>query len=105
MSSSIKEIEAIKVLVGPHMTEKSYGDTGEVENYVFKILPSATKADVKIAIEKLFNVKVKSVNTLNVKGKAKSFKQKLGKRKNWKKAYVHLQDGFELDFVGAVDKG
>lgn len=105
MSNNLKEIETIKVLVGPHMTEKSYGVSGDVENYVFKVMPSATKSCVKSAVEKLFDVKVKSVNILNVKGKVKSFKQKTGKRKDWKKAYVQLQDGFELDFVGAVEKG
>lgn len=105
MSTEVKQVESLKILLGPHMTEKSYSATGDVNQYVFKVLPSATKNDVKFAIENLFSVNVKSVNTVNVNGKTKSFKQKPGKRKDWKKAYIQLEQGQELDFVGAVDKG
>ena len=101
--NQIKQIESINAIIGPHMTEKAYNDT--VNQYVFKVRKTSTKADIKVAIENFFSVKVKSVKTLNVKGKVKSFKQRLGKRQDWKKAYVQLQDGYELDFIDAVDKG
>lgn len=103
ISTQIKEIDSIKILIGPHMTEKAYNDA--MQQYVFKVNAKSNKVDIKNAIEKFFSVKVKSINTLNVKGKAKTFKQRKGKRSNWKKAYVQLQDGHQLDFVDAVDKG
>lgn len=103
ISSQIKEIDSIKILIGPHMTEKAYNDA--MQQYVFKVNTKSNKLDIKNAIEKFFSVKVKSVKTLNVKGKVKTFKQKKGKRNNWKKAYVQLQEGHTLDFVDAVDKG
>lgn len=107
MSEALKErdIEVAKVLIGPHMTEKSYADSDTIQSYVFKVLPKANKLDIKKAIENFFNVKVKSVKTLNVKGKIKTFKQRKGRRKSWKKAYVELHQGNEIDFIGAGDKG
>lgn len=103
IGSQIKEIDSIKIIIGPHMTEKAYNDA--MQQYVFKVKSKSNKLEIKQAIEKFFNVQVKSVKTLNVKGKAKTFKQRKGQRNNWKKAYVQLQDGHELDFVDAVDKG
>lgn len=101
--SEVKKIDSIKCIIGPHMTEKAYNE--DVQQYVFKVAAKSSKGEIKDAIENFFNVEVKSVKTLNVKGKVKSFKQKLGRRKSWKKAYVQLKDGHELDFVDAVDKG
>lgn len=105
MSEALRDIDRLKLLIGPHMTEKSYADDEKIQHYVFKFLPKATKEDIKSVIESFFNVKVKSVKTLNVKGKVKSFKQRLGKRKSWKKAYVELHEGHEIDFIGASEKG
>lgn len=102
---SLRDLEISKIIIGPHMTEKSYTDADTIQNYVFKVLPKASKADIKSAIENFFGVKVKSVRTLNVKGKVKTFKQRVGKRKSWKKAYVELHNGNEIDFVGAGEKG
>ncbi len=103
MSNKLKEIEAIKVVIGPHMTEKSYLNADKINQYVFKVQKKANKVDIKNAIELFYSVKVKSVKTLNVLGKTKSFKQKIGKRKDWKKAYIQLQEGFKLDLVDAVE--
>lgn len=102
-SIQIKKIDSIKAILGPHMTEKAYNE--DVQQYVFKVAQKSNKAEIKEAIENFFEVKVKSVKTLNVKGKIKSFKQRKGQRSNWKKAYVQLHEGFDLDFVDAVDKG
>jgi len=89
------------VLLSPHVTEKTTM-VGESSNqYVFKISPRANKSDVKAAVEGLFDVKVESVSLLNVKGKTKRFGSKVGHRKSWKKAYVRLQAGQEIDFMGS----
>ena len=70
----------------------------EVSNqYVFEVATTATKADVKAAIEQIFEVKVESVNVVNVKGKQKAFRSRMGRRGDWRKAYVKLADGQTID--------
>lgn len=103
MNISANKIDLVKLIHGPHMTEKSYKEGSDAGQYVFKVDKSANKSQIKEAVESFFNVKVKSVNTLNQNGKTKSFKQKQGKRKDWKKAYVHLEKDHELDFIGAAE--
>ena len=89
-----------KVLLGPHVSEKASlaAERGQV---VFRVAPDATKPEIKKAVEQLFNVKVKAVSTLNVKGKTKRTVRGLGKRNDWKKAYVSLQPGQDIDFASA----
>ncbi len=65
--------------------------------YVFKVSPKSNKSEIKQAIEKLFNVKVLSVNTLNQEGKVKKFRNRPGKRANFKKAFVKLAEGNTID--------
>lgn len=89
------------VLKGPLVSEKSAIVADKHKQIAFKVVNSATKAEVKAAVEALFkNVKVKNVTILNVKGKEKRFAQRLGKRKDWKKAYVSLQEG-DINFATA----
>ena len=89
-----------KVLLSPRMTEKSTR-VGESSNqYVFKVTTDSNKKEVKDAVEKLFEVNVESVRIVNVKGKSKSFKLRTGKRNDWKKAYVRVQEGQVIDFLG-----
>ena len=89
-----------KVLLSPRMTEKSTR-VGEVSNqYVFKVTTDSNKKEIKDAVEKLFEVNVESVRIVNVKGKSKSFKLRTGKRNDWKKAYVRVQEGQVIDFLG-----
>jgi len=89
-----------KVLLSPRMTEKSTR-VGESSNqYVFKVTTDSNKQEVKDAVEKLFEVNVESVRIVNVKGKSKSFKLRTGKRNDWKKAYVRVQEGQVIDFLG-----
>jgi len=89
-----------KVLLSPRMTEKSTR-VGEGSNqYVFKVTTDSNKQEVKDAVEKLFEVNVESVRIVNVKGKSKSFKLRTGKRNDWKKAYVRVQEGQVIDFLG-----
>ena len=86
-----------KVLLGPVVSEKSamVGDTGN--QFAFKVTGDATKTEIKAAVEKLFEVKVEGVRTLNVKGKTKRTRYGMGKRSDWKKAYVRVQEGQEID--------
>ena len=89
-----------KVLLAPRMTEKTTR-LGESSNqYVFKVTSDSNKAEIKSAVEKLFEVNVESVRLLNVKGKSKTFKARKGKRSDWKKAYVRVQEGQVIDFLG-----
>lgn len=88
----------LSVILVPLISEKSTR-LGEKRNqYVFKVTTDASKTEVKMAVEMLFKVKVECVTILNVKGKVKRFRQMLGKRKDWRKAYVSLADGHEIDF-------
>ena len=86
------------VLRQPHTSEKSTVMADKFKQFTFKVLATATKSDVKQAVEQLFNVKVKSVNIMNVKGKVKRFRQLTGKRNDWKKALVTLQADQDIDF-------
>ena len=87
------------VLRAPHFSEKS---TQGLENrhYVFKVLPAANKQEIKQAVELMFNVKVSAVRTVNVKGKVRRFARIVGRLKSYKKAYVTLHEGQEIDFSG-----
>lgn len=91
-----------QVIVGPHVSEKSAG-LAELskKQIVFKVLPSATKNEIKEAVEFLFKVKVDSVRVLNIKPQKKMFGRIAGTRKAWKKAYVSLQAGFDINFSTA----
>jgi large subunit ribosomal protein L23 len=87
-----------KVLLGPHITEKAASATGSVTQVAFKVATDASKLEVKKAVEKLFEVKVEGVRVINVKGKTRRTKTGMGKRSDWKKAYVRLAEGQDIDF-------
>jgi len=90
----------MKVILAPHITEKA-ASVGESSNqYVFKVAPDATKPEIKQAVEALFEVSVDAVRVLNTKGKTKRSGARLGRRKDWKKAYVRVKAGQEIDFIG-----
>lgn len=91
-------IDAYDVIVGPSITEKSTL-VSEHNQVIFNVQRTATKPQIKAAVEQLFGVKVKAVNTLNRKGKIKRFKGILGKRSNVKKAIVTLEDGQSIDIT------
>ncbi len=89
------------IIVGPHLSEKST-NVGEASNQVvFRVRTDAKKSEIREAVEKLFEVKVDAVQVMNVKGKNKRFKGYPGRRPDWKKAYVSLAEGSEIDFLGA----
>jgi large subunit ribosomal protein L23 len=89
------------ILLAPVVSEKSYGLLDEGK-YTFIVDPRANKTEIKIAVERVFNVKVDSVNTLNRQGKTKRTKFGLGKRKNTKRAIVTLKEGSIDIFGGSV---
>ncbi len=89
----------LMVLRAPHISEKSTTLSDKLKQFTFKVMKTATKKEIKLAVEKMFNVKVNHVSVLNVKGKHKRFKQTSGKRSDWKKAYVSLQEGYDIDFT------
>lgn len=86
------------VLREPHTSEKATVIAEKLKQFTFKVLKNATKQEIKLAVEHLFNVKVKNVTVINVKGKTKRFKQTSGRRSDWKKAFVSLHEGQDIDF-------
>jgi large subunit ribosomal protein L23 len=89
----------MQVLLAPQISEKATYVADKHEQVIFRVAPDATKPEVKAAVELLFKVEVDSVQIANVKGKQKKFGRFMGKRKNWKKAYVCLKAGQEINFV------
>ncbi|CEG58172.1 50S ribosomal protein L23 [Legionella fallonii] len=87
------------VLREPHTSEKATVLADKNKQFTFKVLKNATKTEIKMAVEHIFNVKVKSVSVVNVKGKSKRFKQIAGKRSDWKKAFVSLHADQDIDFT------
>lgn len=91
----------LKVIMSPHISEKATIGSEKRNEYVFEVASTATKPEVKDAIEQMFNTKVKAVRILNVHAKRKTFRGTIGARKGWKKAYVTLQADQKLDILGA----
>ncbi|MEM0911091.1 MAG: 50S ribosomal protein L23 [Pseudomonadota bacterium] len=98
----MNEERLLKVLLAPHVSEKSTMAAENGNSFVFKVATDANKAEIKAAVEKLFEVEVEAVRTVNCKGKVKRHGLKVGKRSDWKKAYVLLKEGQDIDFVGAA---
>lgn len=99
----ITEERLLKVLRAPHISEKASMAAEKGNTIVFKVALNATKREIKAAVTKLFEVEVKSVNTLVVKGKTKRQGMRQGRRSDWKKAYVVLAEGQDLDFTGGAE--
>ena len=90
-----------QILMSPHVSEKGSLLAEEQNQHVFKVLSTATKAEVKEAVEGMFKVKVEKVRILNIKGKTKRFGGRLGKRSDLRKAYVTLISDNDIDFASA----
>ncbi|MBR0568068.1 50S ribosomal protein L23 [Azoarcus sp. L1K30] len=97
--SAISQERLLQVLLAPQISEKATYVADKNEQVVFKVASDATKPEVKAAVELLFKVEVKSVQVLNVKGKVKRSGRTIGRRKDWKKAFVCLKPGQEINFV------
>lgn len=96
MSTNVNVYDVIRA---PRVSEKTARLQELGNQYAFEVATGATKADIKAAVEKLFDVQVKAVNVVNVKGKSKSFRFRHGARNNWRKAYVTLADGQAIDVM------
>ncbi len=90
-----------QVLLGPHVSEKAAVVADMNNQYVFRVAVDATKLEVKKAVEQLFKVDVADVQTLKVKGKVKRNRFGYSKKPSWKKAYVKLEQGQDIDFAAA----
>ena len=97
MKSNIYEI-----IKQPVVTEKTT-KISENNQFVFKVQNTSSKLDIKKAVEKIFKVKVKSINTIKIKGKIKVFKGTKGKRNDYKKAIITLKSGETLDYSGGIN--
>ena len=86
------------IIVSPRISEKATMRADLDNQHVFSVLKDATKPEVKKAVELMFDVKVKSVRLMNVQGKLTRVGRTFGKRKDWKKAYVRLQEGFDINY-------
>jgi large subunit ribosomal protein L23 len=90
-----------QVLLGPVVSEKTAAAGESSNQVVFKVVGDATKLEIKTAVQSLFSTKVESVRVLNVKGKTKRTRYGVGRRSDWKKAYVRLEQGQDIDFAVA----
>ncbi len=95
---SAKQERLMQVLLAPTVSEKSTFVGDKNNQVVFRVAEDATKPEIKAAVELLFKVKVKGVQVSNVKGKEKKTGRIMGRRRNWKKAYVSLAQGQEINF-------
>jgi large subunit ribosomal protein L23 len=100
-SKAMNQERLMTVLVGPHVSEKSSLVAEKYNQICFKVRRDSTKKEIAQAVEMMFEVKVENVQVSNVRGKIKRFGQTLGKRADWKKAYVTLAEGHDIDFLGA----
>jgi large subunit ribosomal protein L23 len=99
--AGVNEERLLKILLAPHVSEKATRVAEKYNQIVFKVARDAAKTEIKNAVELLFKVKVKGVTVVNVKGKRKRFGAIQGRRSDWKKAYVSLEAGHEIDFMVA----
>lgn len=91
----------MKILLAPVVSEKASRISDRHRQFVFHVVSDATKPEVKQAVELMFSVKVRGVQIANIMGKTKRSGQRAGRRSNWKKAYVTLEAGHDIDFMEA----
>jgi large subunit ribosomal protein L23 len=89
----------LQVIVAPQITEKATYIADKNQQIAFKVRTDATKPEIKAAVELVFKVDVEAVNVANVLGKTKRAGRRIGKRNDWKKAYVSLKPGQEINFA------
>lgn len=99
MNAVAHEEKLMRVILGPHVSEKSTVASEKAGQVVFKVRRDATKREIKAAVELLFEVEVTGVSVVSMPGKAKRFGSYQGRRSSWKKAYVRLAPGHDLDFI------
>ena len=99
--SGISKERLINVLIAPHVSEKSARIAELGNQYVFRVRTDATKPEIRAAVEFMFEVKVDKVRVVNQAGKSKKFGRSMGRRSDWKKAYVRLAEGQAIEMAGA----
>lgn len=100
MSGTARQEALMNVLIGPHLSEKSSRVAEKARQIVFKVRRDAGKNEIRQAVELMFKVNVMAVQVVNVPGKVKRFGSTPGRRSSWKKAYVTLAEGQDIDFLG-----
>jgi len=100
VSIAARQERLMTVIRGPHISEKTH-QVAESNQVVFKVRTDATKSEIRQAVELLFEVKVDDVQVVNYPGKIKRYGRSSGRRAAWKKAYVRLAEGSQLDFLSA----
>lgn len=100
MSAVSARERLLSVVLGPHLSEKSTAGGDRDRQIVFRVRRDSTKDEIRRAVEMLFEVKVDSVHVVNVAGKTKRFGRTIGRRQDWKKAYVSLAEGSDINFMG-----
>lgn len=98
-AAKMNEERLYQVILAPVISEKATRIADKHEQVIFRVAPDATKPEIKAAVEMLFKVQVDEVKVANVKGKVKRSGRFFGRRANWKKAYVCLKPGQEINFV------
>lgn len=98
-AAKMNEERLYQVILAPVISEKATHIADKYEQVIFRVAADATKPEIKAAVEMLFKVQVDEVKVANVKGKVKRFGRFFGRRANWKKAYVCLKPGQEINFV------
>lgn len=99
MSAILNQERLLQVILAPQITEKATYIADKNQQIAFKVLPNASKPEIKAAVELVFKVEVQGVTVANVKGKTKRAGRVMGRRKDWKKAYVSLKPGQEINFA------
>jgi large subunit ribosomal protein L23 len=97
--TTLNQERLLQVLLAPQISEKATYVADKNEQVIFRVAPDATKPEIKAAVELLFKVQVESVQVANTHGKVKRFKGAVGRRKSWKKAFVCLKPGQEINFA------
>ena len=100
MTRAAHEKRLMTIILGPHVSEKSTAVADQNNQVVFKVRPDATKVEIRKAVELLFEVKVGNVTVVNVSGKVRLRGANRSRKSDWKKAYVKLAPGQNLDFMG-----
>ncbi|GBG15263.1 large subunit ribosomal protein L23 [Novimethylophilus kurashikiensis] len=98
-ANTVNQDRLYQVILAPQITEKATRVADKHQQIAFKVRTDATKPEVKAAVELLFKVEVDAVSVVNVKGKVKRAGRTLGRRQDWKKAYVSLKPGQEINFA------
>lgn len=100
MTRAVHEERLMTIILGPHISEKSTAVADEKHQVVFKVRRDATKREIRKAVELLFEVEVGNVTVVNISGKIKQRGSNRSRKSDWKKAYVRLAPGHDIDFMG-----